>query len=86
MSAIIVRMPEQKRTGLKQLVKARQMSVNKLIDEMATVLLTELDAETRFRIRAARGAGREKRGIKLLSKAAGGVRRRAAGRESAQTN
>ncbi len=86
MSALILRMPEEKRTRLKLLAKARQMSVNKLIDEMATVLLTDFDAETRFRLRAARGAGHEKRGLELLSKAAGGVRRRAAHHKSTQAN
>ncbi len=86
MSALILRMPEEKRARLKLLAKARQMSVNKLIDEMATVLLTDFDAETRFRLRAARGSGHEKRGLELLSKAAGGVRRRAAYRKSTRTN
>ncbi len=86
MSALILRMPEEKRARLKLLAKARQMSVNKLIDEMATVLLTDFDAETRFRLRAARGAGNEKRGLELLSKAAGGVKRKTTQRKSARTN
>jgi hypothetical protein len=32
-------------------------------------MLAEFDAETRFRIRAARGAGKEARGLELLEKA-----------------
>jgi hypothetical protein len=33
--------------------------------------LAEYDAETRFRLRAERGAGKAKRGLELLDKAAG---------------
>ena len=69
MSALIVRLPEEKRTRLKLLAKARQVSVTKLIEEMATVLLTDFDAETRFALRAERGRGHEARGKMLLEKA-----------------
>ena len=69
MSALIIRMPEEKRERLKTLAKSRNVSVNKLIEEMATVMLAEFDAETRFRIRAARGRGRQERGLELLRKA-----------------
>jgi predicted DNA-binding ribbon-helix-helix protein len=44
-SALIIRMPAEKRERLKQLARAREMSLNKLIDEVATMLLTEFDAE-----------------------------------------
>lgn len=71
MSALIIRMPQDKRERLKQLARARSMSVNKLIDEVATILLAEFDAETRFRLRAARGAGKARRGLALLEKASG---------------
>ena len=71
MAALIIRMPEDKRERLKDLARARKQSVTKLFDEMATVLLTEYDAETRFRARAARGAGGTQRGLKLLAKARG---------------
>jgi len=69
MAALIIRMPDDKRDRLKDLARARKQSVTKLFDEMATVLLTQYDAETRFRARAARGAGGVKRGLKLLAKA-----------------
>ena len=39
----------------------------------------EYDAETRFRARAARGAGKSKRGLQLLAKARGERRARRAG-------
>ena len=40
---------------------------------MSTAVLAEADAETRFRLRAQRGAGREARGLELLDKAGGRV-------------
>ena len=69
MSALIVRLPEEKRNRLKLLAKARQVSVTKLIEEMATVLITDYDAETRYALRAARGRGHVTRGKMLLDKA-----------------
>ena len=71
MAALIIRLPEGKRERLKDLARIRKLSVTKLFDEMATVLLAEFDAETRFRARAGRGAGRAKRGLRLLAKARG---------------
>ena len=71
MSALIIRMPEEKRERLKQVARARNLSVNKLIEEMATLIIVEHDAETRFRLRAGRGRGRTERGLALLAKAAG---------------
>ena len=76
MAALIIRIPDGKRERLKDLARARKLSVTKLFDEMATVLIAEYDAETRFRARAARGAGRVKRGLRLLAKARGEPGRR----------
>lgn len=56
---------------LKALSKRRGTSVNRLIDEMATLLLAEFDAEARFQLRAARGQGQAERGRALLRKARG---------------
>ena len=39
--------------------------------DMATILLADFDAETRFELRAARGRGRTAEGLSLLDKAAG---------------
>ena len=75
MCGSIIRMPADKRERLKQVAKSRNVSVNKLIDEMATLAIAEHDAETRFRIRAERGRGRTERGLRLLRKAAAGARR-----------
>ena len=70
MSALIIRMPEEKRERLKTLAKSRNISVNKLVEELATLMLAEFDIETRFRLRAARGGGKQERGLALLRKAA----------------
>jgi hypothetical protein len=71
MSALIIRLPEEKRARLKLVAKSRKVSVTKLIEEMATILLADFDAETRFELRAARGRGRIAEGLTLLDKAAG---------------
>jgi predicted DNA-binding ribbon-helix-helix protein len=70
MSALTIRLPDDKYERLKALSQHRKMSVNKLIDEMATLMLAEFDAETRFQLRAMRGAGQQARGLALLDKAA----------------
>lgn len=70
MSALTVRLPDDKHQRLKALARSRGTTLNRLIDEMATLMLAEYDAETRFHLRAARGAGQEQRGLALLSKAA----------------
>ncbi len=70
MSALTVRLPDDKHQRLKALAKSRGTPLNRLIDEMTTLMLAEFDAETRFRVRAAHGAGKTARGLALLSKAA----------------
>nr|CAA6813905.1 MAG: Unknown protein [uncultured Thiotrichaceae bacterium] len=69
MSAITLRLPDDKHSRLKSLAEQRGLSVNQLLNEMTTALLVDFDAEVRFRTRAARGADRTERGIELLEKA-----------------
>jgi predicted transcriptional regulator len=69
MSALTVRLPDDKHQRLKALARSRGTTLNRLIDEMTTQMLAEHDAETRFRLRAARGTGQEARGRALLDKA-----------------
>lgn len=69
MAALTVRLPDDKHQRLKALAKSRGTPLNRLIDEMATQMLAEFDAETRFRIRAERGSGKSERGLALLKKA-----------------
>ena len=66
MSTLTIRIPEDKHSRLRSLAKARGMSLNKLIDELATVALTQHDAEARFRAMAARGSKKE--GLRLLDR------------------
>ena len=66
MSTLTIRIPESKHTRLRNLAKARGVSMNHLIDELATVALAEYDAEIRFRAMAARGSKRS--GLALLAK------------------
>jgi predicted transcriptional regulator len=69
MSALTVRLADDKYRRLKALAQTRGTSVNRLFDEMTTLMLAEFDAETRFRLRAERGAGKAERGLELLEKA-----------------
>jgi hypothetical protein len=66
MSKLTIRIPEAKHARLRQLAESRGLSVNKLIDELATDALTQYDAEVRFRTLAATGS--VKRGLALLDK------------------
>ena len=54
---------------LTSLSRHRGTSVNRLMEEMTTLMLAEFDAETRFLARAACGRGRSVRGLALLAKA-----------------
>lgn len=67
MASMTLRMSEEKHSRLKALASARGVSINRLMDEAATVMLAEYDAEARFRMRAARG--NPERGLVLLDKA-----------------
>jgi hypothetical protein len=59
-------MPDDMHARLKQLARARKLSVNKLLEVMSSAALAEFDAETRFRLRAAQGD--VNRGLALLDK------------------
>jgi hypothetical protein len=71
MAALTVRLPDEKHLRLKAMARSRGTPLNRLIDEMTTQMLAELDAETRFHLRAGQGAGKVERGLALLRKAAG---------------
>jgi predicted transcriptional regulator len=70
MSALTVRLPDDKHDRLRALAASRGTTLNRLIDEMTTMMLVEHDAEVRFRLRAQRGSGQAARGLALLKKAA----------------
>jgi predicted DNA-binding protein len=71
MSALTLRLPDDKHQRLRALAQSRGTTINRLLDEMTTLMLAEFDAETRFKLRAARGQGQQARGLALLEKAAG---------------
>lgn len=71
MTAISLDLPDEKLRRLEAVAHARGISIAQLFDEMSSVMIAEADAETRFRLRAQRGAGREVRGLALLDKVAG---------------
>ena len=58
MAALTVRLPDEKHLRLKALAKSRGTPVNRLIEEMTTLMLAEFDQETRFHLRASQGAGK----------------------------
>jgi predicted transcriptional regulator len=66
MSTLTIRLPDDKHLRLRKLAEHRSMSVNKLMEELATISIAEFDAETRFRTLAARGSA--KKGLAILDK------------------
>ena len=66
MSTLTIRLPDDKHLRLRELARRRSMSINKLMEELATISITEFDTETRFRALAARGSA--KKGLALLDK------------------
>jgi predicted transcriptional regulator len=66
MGTLTIRLPEEKHARLRLLAERRQISMNKLIEELSTIALVEFDAETRFRARASLGSPQE--GLRLLDK------------------
>lgn len=66
MSTLTIRLPEMKHARLRRLAQSRRISMNKLIDEFATIALAQHDAELRFHSLAAKGSAA--RGLALLNK------------------
>ena len=55
MATITYRTPDEKRDKLAELASEQAVSVNKVIDELVTIALTERDAYLRFTARANKG-------------------------------
>jgi hypothetical protein len=66
MSTLTLRISDTKYERLKNYAKSKEISLNKLFDEFATIALTQFDAKTRFDINASKGD--KKRGLELLDK------------------
>ncbi len=70
MSALTLRLPDDKHQRLRALAKSRHTTVNRLMDEMTTLMLVDYDAETRFKLYAQEGAALSvEHGLALLDKA-----------------
>ena len=66
MTTLTIRLPDDTHARLRQLAKQRKMSLNKFIEELSTMVLTQFEAETRFRARATQGS--VVTGLQLLEK------------------
>jgi len=66
MSTLTLRIPDSKYDRLKSYAKSKNISLNKLFDEFATVALTQYDVQTRFELMASRGD--RGKGLKILDK------------------
>jgi predicted transcriptional regulator len=66
MATLTIRLPDEKHARLKELALSRGISVNKRVEELSTIALTEFDAYTRFKAMAAMGNVNE--GLALLDK------------------
>ena len=66
MSTLTLRISDTKYERLKKYAKSKDISLNKLFDEFATVALTQYDAKTRFDLQASRGD--KQKGLELLDK------------------
>ena len=66
MGTLTIRIPDDTHHRLKDLAKRRQMSLNKLVEELSTVALAQSDLEVRFRAMAARGS--VEKGLAILDK------------------
>ena len=71
MSALTVRLPDDEHKRLRALASSGGTTINRLIDEMTTLMLAGFDVETRFHVRASAGAGQAALGLEILEKAAG---------------
>ena len=65
MSTLTIRLPDDTHERLRSMASDRGISVNKLMEELSTLALTQYDTETRFR--AAATAGSRARGLEILS-------------------
>ena len=66
MSTLTIRLPDDTHARMKALARHRAMSVNKLMEELCTIAVTQHDTETRFRALAARGSVDE--GLHILDR------------------
>ena len=66
MSTLTVRLPDDTHERLKEFARHRGVSMNKLMEELSTIAVSQHDVETRFRALADRGSVEE--GLRVLDK------------------
>ena len=66
MSTLTLRISDTKYERLKKYAKSKEISLNKLFDEFATIALTQYDAKTRFDLMSSEG--NKRRGLELLDR------------------
>jgi len=66
MSTLTLRIPDTKYERLKNYAKSKEISLNKLFDEFATIALTQFDAKTRFELMVSKAD--KVKGLALLDK------------------
>ena len=66
MATLTVRIPDDKHERLKALASHKNISINKLMEELSTQALAEFDSEIRFKALAA--TGNNANALKLLDK------------------
>ena len=66
MGSLHLRIPDEKHQRLKELAKSRNISINKLLEELTTMALSKYDLETRFKLRASRGS--TEKALEVLNK------------------
>ncbi len=66
MSTLTLRITDSKYERLKSYAKSKNISLNKLFDEFATIALTQFDTQTHFKLMASKG--NKARGLALLDK------------------
>jgi predicted transcriptional regulator len=66
MATLTIRIPDDKHTRLKELAQTRGISINKLMEELSTIAITEFDTYTRFKAMATTGNPEE--GLRILAK------------------
>jgi predicted transcriptional regulator len=66
MATMTIRLSDAKHERLRRLAERHGVSLNRLVDEWASMALAQFNAETRFLVRAARGSA--PRGLALLDR------------------
>lgn len=66
MKTLTIRIPDDKHNRLKHLAESQGISINKLMEELSTIALTEFDTQNRFKQLVAQGD--RQTGLALLDK------------------